>query len=206
MNPHTFLTFSLVTLTQTLSVGPAVSLLLVNYLNSGFKKTLPVSFAFRAGEAVSLLIAFLITTLLHSSVVLFTVLKITGGLYLTYLGVKGFSTFLKDRNSRLTYSNKRTTGLFYAFLVPIINPKALIYFSSFIPSFIVNGSEISYGFQFLMFSCTFLIISLFSDMCFLVVAANAKKLIGDKFTSILTLTSSTFILLTGIVFIYKGAL
>ena len=206
MNYHTFLTFSLVTLTQTLSVGPAVSLLLVNYLNSGFKRTLPLSIAFRVGEAISLLIAFLITTLLHSSVVLFTVLKITGGLYLTYLGVKGFSTFLKDRNSRLTYSNKRTTGLFYAFLVPIINPKALIYFSSFIPSFIVNDSEISYGFQFLMFSCTFLIISLFSDMCFLVVAANAKKLIGDKLTSLLTLTSSAFILLTGIVFIYKGAL
>lgn len=93
MTYHTLLTFSLITLTQTLSIGPAVSLLLTNYFNAGFKKTLPISFAFRGGESVSLLIAFLITTILHFSAVLFIVLKITGGLYLVFLGAKGFFTY-----------------------------------------------------------------------------------------------------------------
>lgn len=203
MTYHPLLTFSLITLTQTLSVGPAVSLLLTNYFNVGLKKTLPISFAFRGGEAVSLLIAFLITTILHFSATLFTVMKITGGLYLVYLGVKGLISFSARKKRASTSQDKRITGLFSAFLVPVINPKALIYFSSFIPSFIDTTAGGGYGAQFLILSCTFLIISLFSDMCFLGVAASAKKLIGDKFITVMTLTSSLFLFLTGIIFIGK---
>lgn len=203
MTFHTLLTFSLITLTQTLSIGPAVSLLLTNYFNAGFKKTLPVSFDFRGGESISLLIAFLITTILHFSAVLFTVLKITGGLYLVYLGAKGFFTYSTRKKSISKTQCDKTIGLFSAFLVPIINPKALIYFSSFIPSFIDTNTSVIYGIQFLILSCEFLLISLFSDMCFLGMAASAKKLIGDKFITVMSLTSSIFLLITGIVFIGK---
>ncbi|MGS0635458.1 LysE family translocator [Citrobacter sp. VF227] len=203
MTYHTLLTFSLITLTQTLSIGPAVSLLLTNYFNAGFKKTLPISFAFRGGESVSLLIAFLITTILHFSAVLFIVLKITGGLYLVFLGAKGFFTYSTQKNSIFKTQYDKTIGLFPAFLVPIINPKALIYFSSFIPSFIDTNTGVIYGVQFLILSCAFLLVSLFSDMCFLGIAASAKKLIGDRFITVMSLTSSIFLLITGMVFIGK---
>lgn len=203
MTTHVLIMFCLITLTQTISIGPSVSLLLANYFNSGFKHSLPVSLAFRCGEAITLLLAFLITTVLHLSPLVFSIIKIAGGGYLAYLGGKGIIAFVLNR-CKTGSSKKETVGFLSALLVPVINPKALIYFTSFIPSFIVSKTPEDYSWQFLILGLAFLCVSLFSDMCFLALASGAKKVLGGNVFRYVTLASSIFLLITGVVFVIKG--
>lgn len=202
MNYHTLFVFCIITLTQTFSVGPAVALLLTNYFNNGLKSSLSLSIAFRCGEVVTLLTAFLITSLIHSSVILFNSMKIAGGAYLVFLGIKGLIILVKKiNNTKDIHIKDNKIGFLSAFLVPLINPKALVFFTSFIPSFISTDAEISYGSQFFILSIIFVFLSFISDIIFLSVASIAKKISGNKTPYIINLISSIFLVGTGLFFI-----
>ncbi|GKW25327.1 threonine transporter [Pectobacterium carotovorum subsp. carotovorum] len=202
MNYHTLFVFCIITLTQTFSVGPAVALLLTNYFNNGLKSSLSLSIAFRCGEVVTLLTAFLITSLIHSSVILFNSMKIAGGAYLVFLGIKGLIILVKKiNNTKDIHIKDNKIGFLSAFLVPLINPKALVFFTSFIPSFISTDYEISYGSQFFILSIIFVFLSFISDIIFLSVASIAKKISGNKTPYIINLISSIFLVGTGLFFI-----
>ncbi len=202
MNYHTLFIFCIITLTQTFSVGPAVALLLTNYFNNGLKSSLSLSIAFRCGEAVTLLTAFLITSLIHSSVILFNSMKIIGGAYLIFLGIKGLIALVRKRNNTEDTNIKdNKIGFLSAFLVPLINPKALVFFTSFIPSFISINAEFSYGSQFFILSTIFVFLSFISDIIFLSVASIAKKISGNKTPYIINLISSLFLVGTGLFFV-----
>lgn len=206
MSQHTLLIFCLITLTQTFSIGPAVAILLSQYFNHGFRLTLPVSLAFRAGEALTLAAAFAITSLLHASPQLFFGMKVIGGAYLVFIGLKAlYKTVRAARQRSLrTFSSAEKMGLFSAFLIPVINPKALIYFTSFIPSFIATPSAISYGVQFAILGGLFVLISFLSDMCFLLLASVAKRFLGEKFIMLTSLVSAIFIIATGGYFVISA--
>lgn len=201
MSEHTLLIFCLVTLTQTLSIGPAVSILLTNYFNFGFRSSLPLSIAFRCGESVTLFVAFLITSTFIASPVLFSVMKGAGGAYLIFIGAKAMLKLISGMRQSAIARPIAKERFLTAFLIPVINPKALIYFTSFIPSFITTTGKPSYTVQFVILSLLFLLISSISDMCFLGVAAGAKKLIGDKFSVIMSVTSALFLMGTGLFFV-----
>lgn len=201
MSQHTLLIFCLVTLTQTLSIGPAVSILLTNYFNFGFRSSLPLSIVFRCGESVTLFIAFLITSTLIASPVLFSVLKGAGGAYLFFIGVKAILKLISGMRRSAIARPVAKEGLFTAFLIPVVNPKALIYFTSFIPSFITTTGKPSYIVQFAILSLLFLLISFISDMCFLGIAAGAKKFIGDRISVIMSVISALFLIGTGLFFV-----
>ena len=201
MSQHTLLIFCFVTLTQTLSIGPAVSILLSNYFNFGFRSSLPLNIAFRCGESVTLFITFLITSTLVASPLLFSVMKGVGGAYLIFIGAKAMLKLITGMRQSAIARTVKKEGLLTAFLVPVINPKALIYFTSFIPSFITTTGKASYTVQFAILSLLFLLISFISDMFFLGIAAGAKKLIGDKFSAIMSVISALFLMGTGLFFV-----
>ncbi|MBN3051033.1 LysE family translocator [Pectobacterium brasiliense] len=202
MNHHTLFIFCIITLTQTFSIGPAVALLLTNYFNNGLKSSLSLSIAFRCGEVVTLLTAFLITSLIHSSVILFNFMKVAGGAYLIFLGIKGLIKLIrKSNNTKETHITDTKIGFLSAFLVPLINPKALVFFTSFIPSFISINAEFSYGSQFFILSTIFVFLSFISDIIFLSIASIAKRISGSKLPYIINLISSIFLVGTGLFFV-----
>lgn len=200
MNNHTLLMFCFVTMTQTFSIGPAVTVLLTRYFNYGFWATLPLSLVFRCGESLTLFVAFSITSGFHASPTLFIYMKGIGGLYLIYLGIKSVQKMMFDVKQQKLPLTKKKTGFVINFFIPVINPKSLIYFISVIPPFIIVTGTYSYGKQFFILSLLFLAVSFTSDMCFILIAAIAQKVFGQKLVFFTSGISSVFLIGTGIYF------
>lgn len=201
MENVTLLLFFVVTLSQTISIGPAVTILLSNYFSYGVRSSVNLSLAFRCGEIIVIGAAFLITSVFHVSEKLFLVVKVIGGGYLIYLGVTSMIKSITSKNKMLSDEENRV-GFLQALLVPAMNPKALVFFIGFIPSFIsLKAGAYSYSMQFFILGSMFIAISFVSDMFFLCLAEGAKRIIGDRMTGVMTIVSSLFLIGTGCFFI-----
>ena len=201
MEKVTLLLFFVVTLSQTISIGPAVTVLLTNFFCYGIRSSIKISLAFRCGEVIVIGAAFLITSVFHVSEKLFLVVKVIGGGYLIYLGVASMIKSVTSKKRLLSDETNRV-GFLQALLVPAMNPKALIFFIGFIPSFIsLKAGAYSYSMQFFILGSIFIAISFVSDMFFLCLAEGAKRVIGDRITGVMTIVGSLFLIGTGCFFI-----
>ena len=89
MELSTWLIFSSLAIVATVSPGPAVLLSLTNSLMYGFTKSVFSSLGNISGILiVSSAAAFGLGAVLQTSVLLFTVLKFAGAIYLIYLGIR----------------------------------------------------------------------------------------------------------------------
>ena len=134
--------FVLVSLIPVVSPGPGIFLGLSNALRYGAYATVYSAMGNALGLVIlGYLAAFGMGAIMASSAVLFTTLKIIGGVYLIYLGVKAFrdKTFLQyDPNAPVKQRSRRyffTQALF----VSLTNPKAIIILAALIPSFMTVG-------------------------------------------------------------------
>jgi threonine/homoserine/homoserine lactone efflux protein len=121
--------------------------------------------------AVALGLGFIVA----QSVVLFTVIKLVGALYIMYLGVQairhrkdGALTAVADGPKR---SAMRMLG--QGFFVGISNPKLLVFFVAVLPQF-VNFHAGAVPLQMLMLGVVFFVIAVLSDSTWVVLAALAR--------------------------------
>lgn len=136
-----YLIFVTLAITITAIPGPAVILTVKNSIKYGFKNSL----AGILGNSVAMIIMATISALglgaiILASSTLLAVVKIIGGIYLVYLGVKAWNTPLlkKDEQHHLTdQCQKEFVSLFKkGFWVGISNPKAIVFFTAVFPHFI----------------------------------------------------------------------
>lgn len=152
-----YLLFLSICIATAASPGPAVFLAIKNGLTHGFKRTL---FAI-LGNLTALFIMMSISAaglgvVILASASLFNLLKILGGLYLMYLGIK----LLRSQPIKIDLDNPQAQpsvpllSLYReAFLVSITNPKAIAFCTALFPQFIDPHKAIAS--QFLVLACTF---------------------------------------------------
>ena len=140
MTFHLWTLFFLAYLVTTLSPGPNVLLVLKNSIQFGWKSAFITIFGNLTCQfLIVCLVALGVGALLQTLPVWFLVMKILGGTYLIYLGIKALrskkkSTFDAIDNTVVTKSTKTGLALFgEAFLVSASNPKTLIFLSAFLP-------------------------------------------------------------------------
>lgn len=80
------------------------------------------------------------------SALLFSVLKYVGTVYLAYMGVKTLWSFKKKDEIASVEMNiksqfKNTSCLKQGFLIDFLNPKIAVFFLTFLPQFVVHGSN-----------------------------------------------------------------
>lgn len=97
-----------------------------------------------AGITIHIAIAILgLSAIIANSVFLFQIIKYTGAAFLILMGI--FTLFSKKPNltSDTTTSEKTPTGSYFlqGMLSNVLNPKAIIFFMSFLPQFIVPGEH-----------------------------------------------------------------
>lgn len=153
---HYFLFLSICIATVA-SPGPAVFLAIKNGLTHGFKRT---AFAV-LGNLTALFIMMMISAaglgaIILASASLFNLLKIAGGLYLIYLGVKLLRS--KPLKIELTQSKSNATVSLLqlyreAFLVSMTNPKAIAFCTALFPQFIKPNQPVVS--QFIVLAGTF---------------------------------------------------
>ena len=154
-----------------------------------------------AGAVVhTLLAAFGLSVILMQSAFLFNLIKITGAIYLVYLGTRMLiskGNKVKEQKS-LTKQNNRKIFL-QGMITNVTNPKVALFFLAFLPQFIHNDSAVSSPIPFLILGLTFtltggvwcLLTAYFSSMA-------TTKLRGNNKISIVLNR------ITGIVFIAMG--
>ncbi|EEW4442158.1 LysE family transporter, partial [Escherichia coli] len=81
------------------------------------------------------------------------------------------------------------------FLIPMLNPKAFLFFAAFMPSFIKNNSN--FNTDFLLLCIIFIIVSLLTDLIYICICLTIRGRINSSFSKYVNFISSLFILLTG---------
>lgn len=135
-----------------LTLSPGVDTLVVirNTLRGGFADGLVTSIAICLGLFVHALVsAGGISLILLQSALLFTLLKISGALYLIWLGYKNISAALRyqgHQNLQQALSRAGDKAAFSfvrsfreGFLSNVLNPKTIVFYMAFLPQFIQPG-------------------------------------------------------------------
>ena len=199
MHLETWLLFFVAYLVVTLSPGPNVLLVVKNALQVGYKAaTLTILVNLFCQLLIIIAVAFGAGALLENSPMLFFALKIIGGSYLIYIGIKGLlkKTHLTKTDPSAAFGSNRYNHYNvakHAFLVSASNPKTVIFLSAFLPQFISSESPIAW-----QFTIMFLTISLIVTTVHLSYSYLAKN-INTRFSGLRSkpifsrLTNSAFI-------------
>lgn len=125
---------------------------------------------------IVVLVAFGVGAVIAQSVVLFTVLRVLGALYLMYLGIQAIR-HRKDSTpdvvaTRLPQSP--ATQLWQGFIVGVTNPKTIAFFVAVLPQFVDIHADASVPLQMIELGLVFAVIALISDSIWVFAAAAAR--------------------------------
>ncbi|MBD1559995.1 LysE family translocator [Vibrio sp. S9_S30] len=168
-----YILFLLICLFATFSPGPAVFLAIKNSASYGFSNTI---FGILGNVVAMLAMATLsivgLGAVLVASEAIYQALKLFGGFYLIYIGVKTWRSNNTLGESKCI-NNIRRSKLFYeAFFVGITNPKAIIFYTALFPQFItVENSVIP---QFITLALTFATMSFIALSTYAVVTNKVR--------------------------------
>ncbi|WP_338620772.1 LysE family translocator [Paludibacterium sp. THUN1379] len=143
MSWHLWCWFALAYLATTLSPGPNVLLVIRNTLRYGPRATfVTVSGNLLAQLLVVLLVALGVGAVLKTLPPLFLIMKLVGAGYLLWLGVRQLWPSLPGRSTAVVRGDvpsfDRGRVWREAMFVSGSNPKTMIFFSAFLPQFLVN--------------------------------------------------------------------
>ncbi len=140
--------------------GPTNLLVVAYTLQQGKRAGLATVFGVLPGIATSMALSFAgLGAVLAASAEAFLVMKWIGAAYLIYLGIRQWRAPVADSGlaSGVMASTKRRM-LREAFLVTLLNPKGIIFFSAFFPQFLNTGEAVAP--QMAVLGATFLLLVL----------------------------------------------
>lgn len=141
---QTLILFAVIAFIGIATPGPTVLLALSNGSRFGVKASVPGMVGAVLSDFVLIsAVALGLGALLAASEFWFSAVKWVGVAYLAYLGVrmlrsKGTLT-LPDEPAATGHASRRRTIFLRSFLVAVTNPKGYLFFSAFLPQFIVTN-------------------------------------------------------------------
>jgi threonine/homoserine/homoserine lactone efflux protein len=174
MNLHLFLAYCLAVAILVLMPGPIVTLVVANSLSHGSRSGLATVAGASIGNAILLgatavgLVAFF--ALLSE---IFEIVRWAGAGYLIWLGVKAWRAHGGQELAIVPAAKRSSRAVFLqGFLVAITNPKAIVFYVAFLPQFV--DSHLPAGPQLLVMIVTMIIMALFSDSAYALLAGRAR--------------------------------
>jgi len=168
-----------------LVISPGPDLVLISSYSStkGFKSGLMISLGvFLAGILQTLLVAFGLGQLMQAMPLFAYTIKIVGALYLAYLGINMLRSWYlnNDNESNAGRLNQASNIQLInkGFLNNLLNPKALLFFSLFLPQFTTGNATLSV--QIIILGILLSVIGLFSNALFALSFSQFGKLISNK--------------------------
>lgn len=133
-----------------LVISPGPDLVLISTYSSakGFKAGLMISLGvFVAGVIQTLLVAFGLGQLMQSMPAVAYAVKITGAIYLAWLGFNMLKSWYRNQHHSAQAADMETMShaslINKGLLNNLLNPKALMFFSLFLPQFITGTGSMS---------------------------------------------------------------
>jgi homoserine/homoserine lactone efflux protein len=133
LNPELFLAFLLITLVLIVTPGPIVTLVIATGATQGVRAALVTVLGTTIGNALLVgAIAFGLTWVLKSSVILFEAIRWIGAAYLVWLGIQAW----RHAGHAAEIQPPGKVHFWRGFLVALSNPKTLAFFTAFLPQFV----------------------------------------------------------------------
>jgi len=171
MDIETLLTFTLASLSLTISPGPDILYVISKSIVQGKKAAILTSLGLTSGLVIhTFLVAFGLSIIISESEYILNSIKIIGVFYFIYLIIKVIQNRKTDYETKkdLHNINYFKRGL----IMNLLNPKVGLFFIAFFPGFLFH-SELSNQVQFLILG---LIFWLQASIVFLLVSVFASKL------------------------------
>lgn len=171
------LAFAVVSLIYVAIPGPSVLFTISRALTLGRRPALLTVVGNSAGIYLQVIaVALGIGVIVERSLVVFTLIKIAGAIYLIYLGVQAIrhrgslSTLLERRTGRSSARRVVVDG----FVVGITNPKGVVFFAAVLPQF-VDPAHGHVPMQLLVLGAVSIAAALVSDSLWAVLAGGARE-------------------------------
>lgn len=135
---ETWIAFAVASAVLLAIPGPTVLLVVSYSLGHGWRAALPTVVGVSLGDLVAMTISMAgLGALLIASADLYTALRWIGALYLVYLGIKLWRAPVGGGlGASAPPMFDQSAMLRNAFLVTVLNPKALVFFVAFVPQFL----------------------------------------------------------------------
>lgn len=158
MTLELWLAFVLAATGLILVPGPTVLLVMGYGFSSGARAAFLSQIGVALGDMAAITLSFLgVGALLALSAELFLLLKWAGALYLLYLGIKLWRAPVAPIGNGLAADGNARDKIGKAFLVTLLNPKGILFFTAFMPQFMVAGEPALR--QMLLLGLTFVVLA-----------------------------------------------
>lgn len=179
MELSTLLLFIPACFALNLAPGPNNLLSINNAANLGFKSSCIAGIGRLIAFIIMLFLASLgLAVVLHTSEVIFNIIKTIGVIYLLYLAIQLWRSPIDDSllNNVQNSSRNHLKLAKQEFFVAIGNPKAILIFTAFLPQFI--NPTISTGAQFMVLGILFLVLEFIAIMLYAYIGLHIQKLLA----------------------------
>jgi len=183
MTPEVLALYAIFSFFYIISPGPAIFLAISNGMTRDMK-TVALS---SLGNIVGLLLLSSISivglgAIITSSATLFMLVKLTGAIYLIYLGVRQFrnSKAVVLENFRQGEDKQRQASSFFneGFLLAATNPKPILFFTAIFPQFLDQHNAIAP--QFLLMTAIFMFLSFVSLFSYGLISKSTRRLFSSQ--------------------------
>ena len=205
MSLEASITFFIAIFIFAITPGPGTFALLARALSSGASACLSMAF----GIAISDIIYLLLSTLGLASIAenyngLFTLIRFMGAAYLFYLGWKMWTTNVDTQLDKDTAKNNRWfSGFIQGFLISASNPKVILFYIAFLPTFIdltaLTQSD-------LVLASTLTLLGLMAGLMMIAIGASSvrKHLKSSRAIQNLNRTAGSIMIGAGAFLVYRG--
>jgi threonine/homoserine/homoserine lactone efflux protein len=154
--------------------GPTILAVISCSVSHGRRANLPVVAGVVLGDSTAIALSLLgLGTLLAASSFWFTVVKIAGGLYLLYLGVRLLLAGIRPGDAVAPAVPMRRWKLFAnAYVIAALNPKGVIFYVAFLPQFVNPAGDVAR--QLWVLALTFVALAIANASFYSAFAASAR--------------------------------
>ena len=180
MSFEVWLAFAAASIVLLIIPGPTILTVISYSIAHGRKANLPLVAAVALGDSSALVLSLLgLGALLAVSEFWFTAIKLAGGLYLLYLGIRLLRAGIAatDIVSAPAVPESRWKLFANTYLFTALNPKGMVFFVAFLPQFIDPAGDVRK--QLWILSVTFVVLAAFNATLYATFAATARRVLSS---------------------------
>ncbi len=134
MTPESAIIFFITIIIFSITPGPGVFAILAKSMTEGVRPCISLALGMAVSDVVYLVLAcYGLAAIAEQWGSVFTLIRIAGAIYLIYLGWKIWHN--RARYIERDLANKKMAGFLTGFLISASNPKVILFYIAFLPSF-----------------------------------------------------------------------
>jgi threonine/homoserine/homoserine lactone efflux protein len=178
MSLETWLAFAAASAVLLVIPGPTILTVISYSVAHGGRANAPLVAAVALGDSTALVLSLLgLGALLAASAFAFTVVKLVGGIYLIYLGIKLLRSGVSPGIGAPQAPASRWRLFSNTYIVTALNPKGIVFFVAFLPQFINPAGDVPR--QLWLLAITFVVMATANAALYAVFAASARRLLAS---------------------------